>query len=83
MLRNSYLVFPGSVHNCFCARAELIVGCLQKARNYFAAVSVLASLGGGKLCGIQPGIYEVFAITRLNEIFEISPTRQEAIESLT
>jgi anti-sigma B factor antagonist len=36
-----------------------------------------------RLCGIQPGIYEVFAITRLNEIFQISPTRQEALQSLT
>jgi anti-sigma B factor antagonist len=34
------------------------------------------------LCCIQPGIYEVFAITRLNEIFRICSTRQEAIESL-
>lgn len=35
-----------------------------------------------RLCGIQPSIYEVFTITRLNEIFQILPTRQEAIESL-
>ena len=34
-----------------------------------------------KLCGIQPAIYEVFVITRLNEIFHISPSRQEAISS--
>lgn len=36
-----------------------------------------------RLCGIQPGIYEIFTITRLNEIFQITPTRQEAIQSLT
>jgi anti-sigma B factor antagonist len=36
-----------------------------------------------RLCGIRPNIYEVFAITRLNEIFQICPTKQEAIASLT
>lgn len=36
-----------------------------------------------RLCCIQPAIYEVFAITRLNEIFEICSSRQEAVESLT
>lgn len=35
-----------------------------------------------RLCNIQPSIYEVFVITRLNEIFEISQSRQEALESL-
>jgi anti-sigma B factor antagonist len=35
-----------------------------------------------RLCGIQPGIYEVFVITRLNEIFTILPSRQEAMDSL-
>jgi len=39
---------------------------------------------GGQLClsGIQPPIYEVFVITRLNEIFEIRKTRDEALGSL-
>jgi len=36
-----------------------------------------------RLCGIQPSIYEVFVITRINEILQICPTRQEAIDSLT
>jgi len=36
-----------------------------------------------RLCCIQPAIYEVFVITRLNEIFEICPSRQEAVKSLT
>ncbi|MHC4293996.1 MAG: STAS domain-containing protein [Planctomycetota bacterium] len=35
-----------------------------------------------RLCNIQPTIREVFVITRLNEIFEICPTRDEALESL-
>jgi len=35
-----------------------------------------------RLCCIQPSIYEVFVITRLNEIFQIFESRQEAVESL-
>ncbi len=35
-----------------------------------------------RLCNIQPAIYEVFVITRLNEIFEISQSRDEALKSL-
>ena len=40
---------------------------------------------GGKLilCNIRPSIYEVFAITRLNEVFTISPTRREALGEAT
>jgi len=34
------------------------------------------------LCNIQPAIYEVFVITRLNEIFTICKSRQEALDSL-
>jgi len=39
----------------------------------------------GELClsGIQPPIYEVFVITRLNEIFQICKSREEAISHLT
>jgi len=40
------------------------------------------SKGGLRLCNIQTAIYEVFVITRLNEIFEICQTRQEAVASL-
>ena len=36
-----------------------------------------------RLCNIQPGIYEVFVITRLNEIFQIFRSRAEAIDSLS
>jgi len=35
-----------------------------------------------KLCGIHPAIMEVFTITRLNEVFDIHPTRQDALASL-
>ena len=34
-----------------------------------------------RLCGISPSIYEVFVITRLNEIFKIVQTRREALAS--
>jgi len=34
-----------------------------------------------RLCGISPSIYEVFVITRLNEIFQIVQTRQQALAS--
>lgn len=32
-----------------------------------------------RLCNIQPGIYEVFVITRLNEVLRICPSREEAL----
>ena len=35
-----------------------------------------------RLCNIQPAIFEIFVITRLNEIFSICSSRQEAIEAL-
>ncbi len=35
------------------------------------------------LCGIQPSIYEIFTITRLNEIFNIYETHQKALENLS
>ena len=36
-----------------------------------------------RLCAIQPGIYEVFVITRLNEIFQICSSRGAALESVS
>ena len=33
-----------------------------------------------RLCGIQAPTYEVFVITRLNEIFEISKTVEDAVK---
>ena len=35
-----------------------------------------------RLCNIQPTIYEVFVITRLNEIFNICQSREEAVSSI-
>lgn len=35
-----------------------------------------------RLCCIQPTIYEVFVITRLNEIFKVCQSRQEALASI-
>lgn len=35
-----------------------------------------------RLCNIQSAIYEVFVITRLSEIFQICPSRAEALTSL-
>ena len=38
--------------------------------------------GALRLCCIQPTIYEIFVITRLNEIFEIQESVQDALASL-
>lgn len=37
---------------------------------------------GGKLrlCAIRPDIYEVFAITRLNKVFDIRDSQEQALE---
>ena len=35
-----------------------------------------------RLCCVQPAIYEVFVITRLNEIFQIFGSRDEAVEGM-
>jgi anti-sigma B factor antagonist len=36
-----------------------------------------------RLSNIDPQIYEVFAITRLNKLFQIHPTSDEAMKSFT
>jgi len=36
-----------------------------------------------RLSGIQPPIYEVFVITRLNEIFQICGSKEEALSTLS
>jgi anti-sigma B factor antagonist len=36
-----------------------------------------------RLANIKPQIYEVFLITKLNKLFYIHPTRQEALASFT
>lgn len=33
-----------------------------------------------RLCGIRPDIYEVFAITKLNTVFDIKDDREQALE---
>lgn len=38
--------------------------------------------GEMRLCNIQPAIMEVFTITRLNEVFKICASKQEALDSL-
>lgn len=44
---------------------------------------VRAKSGQLRLCNIDPQIYEVFAITRLNKLFQIHTTAEEAIKSLS
>jgi anti-sigma B factor antagonist len=46
------------------------------------AKRVREKAGQLRLCGIQPALLEVFMITRLNEIFQIYPSRQEAVDSI-
>ncbi len=36
-----------------------------------------------RLSGIQPPIHEVFVITRLNEIFDICQSKEQALETLS
>src|SRR4030095_9722302 len=40
---------------------------------------VKAHTGKMRLCNLKPEIYEVFAITRLNQLFDIKNTEQEAL----
>ena len=35
-----------------------------------------------RLCCIQPAVFEVFVITRLNEVLKISPDQQDAVDHL-
>ncbi len=41
---------------------------------------VYQSEGKLRLCSIDPKILEIFKITRLDKVFEIFPTRQEAMD---
>ena len=47
------------------------------------AITFIALAAGGelKLCRIQPEIYEVFAITKLNRLFEIKEDESDALAS--
>ena len=40
---------------------------------------VKASGGKLRLCSIRPDIYEVFAITKLNKLFDIKDTQEDAL----
>ncbi len=40
---------------------------------------VKAATGKMRLCNLRPEIYEVFAITRLNQLFDIKPNEQDAL----
>jgi anti-sigma B factor antagonist len=42
---------------------------------------IVEKKGTLSLCNIQPQIYEVFAITRLNETFTILNSREEAVKA--
>jgi anti-sigma B factor antagonist len=43
---------------------------------------VKAAKGKLRLCNIRPDIYEVFVITRLNKLFDIRDTQEQALEGL-
>ncbi|MCL2700928.1 MAG: STAS domain-containing protein [Phycisphaerae bacterium] len=72
------------------AAPKLVMDFARVAHMSSSALGMLITLhkrirekqGELRLCGISPSIYEVFVITRLNEIFQISKTRPEALASL-
>jgi anti-sigma B factor antagonist len=43
---------------------------------------VKAAKGKLRLCNIRPDIYEVFAITRLNKLFDIRETQEQALDGI-
>ena len=43
---------------------------------------VKAAKGKLRLCNVRPDIYEVFAITKLNKLFDMRETREQALEGL-
>jgi anti-sigma B factor antagonist len=74
-----------------CDNPKLVVDFTQVAHMSSSALGMLITLhkricekkGQLRLCNIQPSIYEVFVITRLNEIFQVFKSRQEALASLS
>ena len=44
---------------------------------------IKSSGGTLRLCGVSPQLYEVFAITKLNNLFAIHDNRQQALESIS
>ena len=45
-------------------------------------IKVKAASGKLRLCCIRPDIHEIFEITRLNKIFDIRQTQEDAVEGL-
>ena len=43
---------------------------------------VKSAKGKLRLCSVRPDIYEVFAITKLNKLFDMRDTREQAVEGL-
>ena len=84
----------GEQLNAMVAKAEVpkvIIDFTNVAHMSSSALGILITLhkrirekrGQLRLCGIQSAIYEIFVITRLNEIFSICQSRQEALGDLT
>jgi len=69
---------------------KMVIDFTNVAHMSSSALGVLITLhkrvrekrGRLQLCCIQSAIYEIFVITRLNEIFEICQSRQEALDSM-
>ena len=83
----------GQQFNAIVARSDkpkVVIDVSNVAHMSSSALGMLITLhtrirekkGELRLCNIQPAIYEVFVITRLNEIFRILDSRAEALESL-
>jgi len=70
-------------------RPKLVLDFSAVAQMSSSALGMLITLhkhirerdGQLRLCGIQPSIYEVFVITRLNEILRICRSQEEALSS--
>ncbi|MDP6636848.1 MAG: STAS domain-containing protein [Phycisphaerae bacterium] len=84
----------GEQLNAMVAKSEspkVIIDFTQVAHMSSSALGILITLhkrirekrGQLRLCCIQSAIYEIFVITRLNEIFSICQSRQEALGELT
>ena len=83
----------GEQLNAIIAKTELpklIIDFTNVAHMSSSALGILITLhkrirekrGQLRLCCIQSAIYEIFVITRLNEIFSICQSRQEALGDL-
>ncbi|MCP4377112.1 MAG: STAS domain-containing protein [bacterium] len=83
----------GEQLNAIIAKTEtpsMVIDFTNVAHMSSSALGILITLhkrirekrGQLRLCCIQSVIYEIFVITRLNEIFSISQSRQEALDEL-